>query len=60
MQNETDNIRIAITSDSVSHRNYLQRTMEHSGINVVLNESLTEKFMIKLDSVESDVVLFVI
>ena len=58
MQNETDNIRIAITSDSVSHRNYLQRTMEHSGINVVLNESLTEKFMIKLDSVESDVVLF--
>lgn len=58
MQNETDNIRIAITSDSVSHRNYLQRTMEDSGINVVLNESLTEKFLIKLDSVESDVVLF--
>ncbi len=58
MQNETNNIRIAITSDSVSHRNYLQRTMEDSGINVVLNESLTEKFLIKLDSVESDVVLF--
>ena len=58
MQNETDNIRIAITSDSVSHRNYLQRTMEHSGINVVLNESLTEKFIIKLDNVKSDVVLF--
>lgn len=58
MQNEIDNIRIAITSDSISHRNYLQRTMEHSGIEVVLNESLTEKFMIKLDSVESDVVLF--
>jgi chemosensory pili system protein ChpB (putative protein-glutamate methylesterase) len=58
MQNETDNIRIAITSDSVSHRNYLQKTMEHSGINVVLNESLTEKFMLKLDNVKSDVVLF--
>ena len=58
MQNETDNIRIAITSDSVSHRNYLQRTMEHSGINVVLNESLTEKFITKLDNVKSDVVLF--
>lgn len=58
MQNETDNIRIAITSDSVSHRNYLQKTMEHNGINVVLNESLTEKFITKLDNVKSDVVLF--
>jgi chemosensory pili system protein ChpB (putative protein-glutamate methylesterase) len=58
MQNETDTIRIAITSDSVLHRNYLQKTMEHSGIEVVLNESLTEKFMIKLDHIESDVVLF--
>jgi chemosensory pili system protein ChpB (putative protein-glutamate methylesterase) len=58
MQNETDNIRIAITSDSISHRNYLQKTMEHSGIQVVLNESLSKKFMNKLDSIESDVVLF--
>lgn len=58
MQNETDNIRIAITSDSVSHRNYLQKSMELSGIEVVLNESLTEKFMNKLDFIESDVVLF--
>lgn len=58
MQNETDNIRIAITSDSISHRNYLQRTMEHSGIKVVLNESLTEKFMAKLDNIKSDAVLF--
>ena len=58
MQNETDNIRIAITSDSISHRNYLQKSMENSGIQVVLNESLTEKFMRKLDAIESDVVLF--
>ena len=58
MQNETDNIRIAITSDSVSHRNYLQKSMEHSGIQVVLNESLTEKFMNKLDDIGSDVVIF--
>ena len=58
MQNETDNIRIAITSDSISHRNYLQKSMEQSGIQVVLNESLTEKFMNKLDTIESDVVLF--
>ena len=58
MHNETDNIRIAITSDSISHRNYLQKSMEHSGIQVVLNESLTEKFMHKLDSIGSDVVLF--
>ena len=58
MQNETDNIRIAITSDSVSHRNYLQKSMEHSGIEVVLNESLTEKFMDKLHDIESDVVIF--
>ncbi len=58
MQNETDNIRIAITSDSISHRNFLQKSMEHNGIQVVLNESLTEKFMAKLDHIESDVVLF--
>ena len=58
MQQETDNIRIAITSDSISHRNYLQKTMECSGIEVVLNESLTEKFMNKLDQIKSDVVLF--
>ncbi len=58
MQNETDNIRIAITSGSISHRNYLQKSMEHRGIQVVLNESLTEKFMNKLDHIESDVVLF--
>ena len=58
MQNETDNIRIAITSDSVSHRNYLQKSMEHKGIQVVLNESLTEKFINKLDYINSDVVLF--
>lgn len=58
VQNETDNIRIAITSDSISHRNYLQKSMEHSGIQVVLNESLTEKFMNKLDNIESDVVIF--
>ena len=58
MQNETDNIRIAITSDSISHRNFLQKSMEHSGIQVVLNESLTEKFMNKLENIESDIVLF--
>ena len=58
MQNETDNIRIAITSDSISHRNYLQKSMEHRGIQVVLNESLTEKFINKLDYIDSDVVLF--
>ena len=58
MQDDTDSIRIAITSDSISHRNYLQKSMEQSGIQVVLNESLTEKFMIKLDNIESDVVLF--
>ena len=54
----TDNIRIAITSDSISHRNYLQKMMERSGIQVVLNESLTENFINKLDDIESDVVLF--
>ena len=58
MQTETDIIRIAITSDSVIHRNYLQKSMEHSGIEVVLNEPLTEKFIAKLDYIKSDVVLF--
>lgn len=58
MQNDTNNIRIAITSDSISHRNYLQKSMEFSGIEVVINESLTEKFLKKLDHIESDVVIF--
>ena len=58
MQNEINSIRIAITSDSISHRNYLQKSMEKSGIKVVINESLTEKFMGKLESIESDIVLF--
>lgn len=58
MQNDTDNIRIAITSDSASHRSYLQKSMEHNGIQVVLNESLTENFMNQLDHTKSDVVIF--
>ena len=58
VQNEINSIRIAITSDSISHRNYLKKSMEQSGIKVVINESLTEKFMGKLESIESDVVLF--
>ena len=58
MQNDTDNIRIAITSGSASHRSYLQKSMEHNGIQVVLNESLTENFMNQLDLIESDVVIF--
>lgn len=58
MQNDTHNIRIAITSDSISHRNYLQKSMEFSGIEVVINEPLTEKFLKKLDHIESDVVIF--
>lgn len=58
MQNDTDNIRIAITSDSASHRSYLQKSMEHNGIQVVLNESLTENFMNQLEHTKSDVVIF--
>jgi len=58
MHNEINNIRIAITSDSISHRNHLQKSMEHNGIQVVLNESLTQRFMNKLNDIESDVVLF--
>ena len=58
MQNESNNIRIAITSDSVLHRNYLQKMMENSGIEVVLNESLTQRFMDKLEYIECEVVLF--
>ena len=58
MQKETDNIRVAITSDSANHRYFLQKSMEHSGLKVVLNESLTEKFMSKLNNIESDIVIF--
>ena len=58
MQIETNIIRIAITSDSANHRNYLQKAMELRGIEVVLNESLTKNFIKKLKHIESDVILF--
>lgn len=58
MQIKIDSIRIAIISDSANHRNYLQKSMEQRGIQVVLNESLTKQFIMKLGKIESDVVLF--
>lgn len=58
MQNEIENIKIVITSDSVSHRHYLQKKMEQSGIRVVLNEALNQNFLNKLESIESDVLVF--
>lgn len=58
MPNEFENIRIAITSDSISHRNYLQKKMEQSGIQVVLNEAFNKTFINKLENIESDVLVF--
>lgn len=58
MQNDLENIRIVITSDSFSHRNYLQKKMEQSGIRVVLNEALNQNFINKLENIESDVLVF--
>ena len=58
MPNEFENIRIAITSDSISHRNYLQKKMEQSGIQVVLNEAFNKNFINKLENIDSDVLVF--
>ena len=58
MSNDLKNIRVAITSDSISHRNSLQKKIVESGIEIVLNDSLSQKFLNKLDTVECDVLLF--
>ena len=55
--NEFGNISIAVVSNSLQHRNYLQRAMQCIGIKIVLSESLTRNFIKKMDNIDVDVVL---
>lgn len=57
MQNDLDSIRIAVTSDSISNRNHIQRAMEQSGLHVILNEPLTPSLFKKLEEIHTDVLL---
>ena len=54
---EFDSVLIAVVSNSLQHRNYLQRAMQCIGIKIVLSESLTNTFIRKMNNTDVDVVL---
>lgn len=56
-QDEFRNVRIAIVSYSLKHRQHLQKTMEHIGLRVVINEPGSAALLDKLDFFEADVIL---
>jgi chemosensory pili system protein ChpB (putative protein-glutamate methylesterase) len=56
-QEEFSNVRIAIVSDSLRHRQYLQKVMEQTGLRIVVNEPVSQGFLDKLDYFEADVIL---
>ena len=54
---ELSNARIAIVSDSVKHRQDLQKVMEHAGLRIVANEPSSQGFLDKLEHFRTDVIL---
>ena len=54
---ELDNINIAIASHEQSQRIYLRMAMEANGLSVVLNGTLSKKFIERLRDTRADVVL---
>jgi len=56
-QEEFRNVRIAIVSYSLKHRQHLQKVMEHTGLRVVINEPGSKTLLDKLDFFEADVIL---
>ncbi|MGD8812294.1 MAG: chemotaxis protein CheB, partial [Thioalkalispiraceae bacterium] len=56
-QDEFRNVRIAIVSYSLKHRQHLQKVMEHTGLRVVINEPGSIRLLDKLDIFEADVIL---
>lgn len=56
-QEEFCNVRIAIVSYSLKHRQHLQKVMEHTGLRVVINEPASKALLDKLDFFEADVIL---
>ena len=56
-QRELGTIYIAVASSSIRHRNYLQNMMQRLGLNIIINEPLSEQFFYKLNSTSPDVIL---
>lgn len=54
---ELSNARIAIVSDSLKHRQDLQKIMEHAGLRIVVNEPVSTGFFDKLEYIKADVIL---
>lgn len=57
LTDDLDDIRVAITSDSVAHRNYLQTALKRTGISVVMNEPLSRMTLNRLPHMDIDVIL---
>ena len=56
-KSELGGVKLAIVSDSLRHRQQLQRVMEHNGLKVVFNEPLTAVLLDKLHTSQADVLL---
>lgn len=56
-QEEFSNVRIAIVSYSLKHRQHIQKVMEHAGLRVVINEAGSTALLENLDFFEADVIL---
>ncbi len=54
---ELSNARIAIVSDSIKHRQDLQKIMEHAGLRIAANEPASTAFLDKLEHFQADVIL---
>ena len=54
---ELGNVRIAIVSDSIKHRQDLQKVMEHAGLRIVVNGAVSKVFIEKLADCQADVIL---
>ncbi len=57
LKSELGSVRLAIVSDSLRHRQQLQRVMERNGLKVVFNEPLTAVLLDKLHTSKADVLL---
>ena len=57
LKSELGSVRLAIVSDSLRHRQQLQRVMERNGLIVVFNEPLTVVLLDKLHTSKADVLL---
>ena len=57
INDEFDQVSLAVASSSIQHRKYLEKLIQYIGINIVLNEPLSPSFVDKLIMQKVDVVL---